>query len=179
MFKRFGQIFWGLLLVILDFNLNRIDVLPDVLGYLLVALGCRGLSGVARGFAIASSLAWVLTGFAVIHALIQLGARIHWSWFQYLTNLTDCAMMWFLLGGVMELATARQRPDLAERASHSRIAYVALMALATLTGLMARNSRDLAQTLAVLFVIGILLLFALILYLLHRVKHELADDRGG
>jgi hypothetical protein len=28
MFKRFGQIFWGLLLVILDFNINHVDILP-------------------------------------------------------------------------------------------------------------------------------------------------------
>ena len=52
-------------------------------------------------------------------------------------------------------------------------------ALATFTGLIARSAPDLARALAVLFVIGILLLLALILFLLHRVKHELADDRNG
>jgi hypothetical protein len=30
---RFGQVFWGLLLVILDVNINHFDVLPDFVGY--------------------------------------------------------------------------------------------------------------------------------------------------
>jgi hypothetical protein len=35
----FGYIFWGLILVILDFKINGFDLLPDVIGYVLVGIG--------------------------------------------------------------------------------------------------------------------------------------------
>ena len=44
---RFGQVFWGLLLVILDVTINRFDILPDFIGYILVAVGLGGLTGLS------------------------------------------------------------------------------------------------------------------------------------
>src|SRR5215468_10329476 len=66
MFKRFGQIFWGLLLVILDFNIDHVDILPDFIGYILMAVGCGGLVTVSRRFARARVLCWILAVLAVI-----------------------------------------------------------------------------------------------------------------
>lgn len=173
MFTRFGQIFWGLLLVILDFNINRIDILPDFVGYILIAVGCRGLSSASRHFATASMMSWVLlgvtvVGYAVSGDLAQIWRLVHLA--------VDCAMIWFLLGGVMELATIRQRPDLSDRASKRRISYVALMCLLTLTGYVAQGSRDTATFMAVVGIVCILLLLILILHLIHRAKHELTND---
>ena len=176
MFTRFGQIFWGLLLVILDFRINRIDILPDLVGYILVAAGCAGLSGVSRHFSTAGVLSWVLAAFALIVYALRGGAA---TGFKFLSLAVDCAMMWFLLGGVMELAAARERMDLSTQAANRRIAYVALTCLAALAGFVAQGSRDAAVVMAVVLVICILPLLFLILHLIHRAKHELANDRAA
>ncbi len=34
-----GKIFWGLIFVLLDFNVGRFDIIPDFVGYVLIALG--------------------------------------------------------------------------------------------------------------------------------------------
>ncbi|HLA83802.1 MAG TPA: hypothetical protein VJL29_03330 [Thermoguttaceae bacterium] len=94
-----------------------------------------------------------------------------------LDMVIDCAMMWFLLGGVMELATTRNRPDLAQRASHRRIAYVALMGLVLVVSVMAYNARGGAGILGVALVICMLVLLVLILHLIHRAKHELTGGQ--
>ncbi|MFD2114800.1 hypothetical protein ACFSTH_09335 [Paenibacillus yanchengensis] len=40
----FRVIAWGLLLVVLDFNINGFDLLPDWLGYIIIISGCHQLS---------------------------------------------------------------------------------------------------------------------------------------
>jgi hypothetical protein len=88
----------------------------------------------------------------------------------------DCAMIWFLFGGVMELAVARQHADLFERAANRRIAYVVVMGLTTLAGSVAKGPRDAAAALVLVLLICILPLLFLILHLIYRAKHELTND---
>jgi hypothetical protein len=172
MFTSFGQIFWGLLLVILDVRISRIDILPDFIGYILVAVGCAGLSGASRHFSVASVLSWVLAVLSLVAYALR-GSTA--TGFGFLCLAFDSAMMWFLLGGVMELAAARERLDLSTRAANRRIAYVALMCLAALAGFVAQSSRDAAVIMAVVLVICTLPLLFLILHLIHRAKHELTN----
>lgn len=34
-----NKLFWGLLLVLLDVKINQLDILPDIIGYLIVVSG--------------------------------------------------------------------------------------------------------------------------------------------
>jgi len=102
MAKNFGQIFWGLLLVILDLSINHIDLLPDFVGYILVALGCSGLATESRHFGRAAALSWILVVFSLIGYALRRDAAVALG---CLDIVIDCAMMWFLLGGIVELAT--------------------------------------------------------------------------
>ena len=171
MTTRFIQIFWGLLLALVDFKINQIDVLPDFLGYILVALGCRGLAEASPRFATASNLAWVMTVLALAGYAIPRDT----TGFAIVGSVMDCAMIWFLLGGVMELADFRRRPDLAQRASSRRIAYVTIGGLTTLLSLMGPRSLRGAEPLVVMIVIGMLVVLCLILHLIHRSIRELSE----
>jgi hypothetical protein len=169
---RFSQIFWGLLLVIVDIRINRLDLVPDFIGYILVAIGCAGLATVSRQFSTASNLSWVLLGFNLLSFLLRGHA---FTAFGILNLAVDCAMMWFLLGGVMDLAAAKNRPDMVERASSRRIAYIAVMSVVTLLGLLTQGSRHVVIMVVLLLIFCILPLLVLILHLIHRVKLELCD----
>jgi hypothetical protein len=171
----FGQIFWGLLVVILDFHFNRVDILPDFVGYVLIAIGCRGLVFASRHFSTASVMSWVLLTLNLLEFAFR---GDEGQVFQWASLVFDSAMMWFLLGGVMELATAHQRMDLSESASKRRIAYVVLRGLLTLTGLVAEGSRGVATVIAVAGLVCMLSLLFLILHLIHRAKSELTHDRA-
>ncbi|MEK7953363.1 hypothetical protein [Luteolibacter soli] len=168
---RFIQIFWGLLLVVLDFNINQIDILPDILGYILIALGCRGLRDASPRFSTAATLAWIMAILSVAGYAVR-GNSIG---FSLLSSAMDCAMMWFLLGGVMELANSRQRQDLSQRASSRRIAYVAIAALSTLIGYTIQSPGD-GVVIGIALLIGMLVVLCLILHLIHRSIRELSDD---
>jgi hypothetical protein len=171
MFKCFGQIFWGLLLVILDININHIDILPDFIGYILVAMGCRGLATISRGFVNAATLSWILAVFALTdyvpmdHDVSAVLSLVHLA--------LDCTMMWFLLGGVMEFAAARHRMDLSLQAAHRRIAYIALTCAATFIAHLAGRADYGALTVGISILVCILILLFLILRLICQVRHEL------
>ena len=166
----FSQLFWGLLLVILDFSINGFDLLVDGVGYLIVAAGCRGLSPLSMKFATARTLCFVLAvawllGFAV-HGELAVA-------YGLVTMIVNCAMIWQLLGGIGEFAMLRQRQDLADRAGNRRVAYVAIMVGTSLLAFAMQGSRN-ADPLAIILVIGMLILIVMILHLIHRVRVELA-----
>lgn len=166
----FSQLFWGLLVVILDFSINKFDLLADGVGYLIVAAGCRGLSPLSTNFVTARTLCFVLC------VLWILGFAIHGDLailYGLVTMAVNCAMIWQLLGGIGEIAISRRRQDLAQRASNRRVAYVAIMACTSLIGFVMQGSRN-AGPLAIVLVIASLILIVMILHLIHRVKVELA-----
>ncbi len=104
---RFAQIFWGLLLTILDFKFNGLDILPDFLGYILIALGCRGLAEFSDSFLLAGRLGWIMVAFPFVGYALRGNL---WIVTKILNRAIDTGMIWFLLGGVMELAVASRRP---------------------------------------------------------------------
>ena len=166
-----GRVFWGFLFVILDVSFNHSDLLPDFIGYILVAVGLGGLRGLSARFATARTYAWVLASASLL-------ALLPWGDLGFVIGLIslglDCAMMWSLLGGIMDYSAARDRPDLTERASNRRVAYVSLMCVVTFLAFIARGIGAPAGLLAAATVVCLVVLLVMILHLIHRVRVELA-----
>lgn len=173
MHRSFSQIFWGLLLVILDLKINRIDLLPDFIGYTFVALGCGTLGSISRRFDTASKLNWILV-IAAIWALLSAG-RFPVA-IKYVYATLDCLMIWFLMGGIIDLSISRSRSDLAVSANNRRVAYATIVAVATLIPLLVGNFRDGAVVLLIIVIGAMLVLLTLMLHIIHRVQVELTDD---
>ena len=169
MSTHFSHIFWGLLLVILDFSINGFDLLADGVGYLIVAAGCGGLLtlsskfSAARGLSFALALLWLI-GFAIHGELATILGLV--------TMVVNCTFMWQLLGGIADFAVDRQRPDLADRARNRRLAYVAIMIGTWLIALAMSGSQN-GGGLAVVLVVSMLILMVMILNLIHRTRIEL------
>lgn len=167
--KRFNQIFWGLILVILDLNINNFDLLPDFVGYILVAVGAGGLKAISLRFATASTLSWVLM------CLSLLGLFVSGDYTVALTIIAlavDCVMIWKLLGGVIAFSEKHNRTDLAMHASKRRLAYVVLMVLGTIIGYAAVDTGSAAV--ASMLVLALLAVLIMIIHLLRRVRNEIA-----
>ena len=167
--KRFNQVFWGLILVIVDLNINEFDVLPDFVGYILVAVGTGGLKVVSPKFGLASTLSWVLM------CLSFLGFFVSGDFTTVLTVVdlaVDCAMMWNLLGGVMAFSEEHGRADLVLRASKRRLAYVVLMVSVSIIGYLAVDTGSAVIT--VMIVIVLLVILIMILHLIRQVRNEIA-----
>ena len=173
MIKQIGYIFWGLLLVILDFKLNQFDILPDFIGYILVAVGSGGLMAASSQFAIARNSCWALVALSLVGLVLRgdLGAIL-----GVIQLAANCTMMWFLLGGFMDLSLSIGRSDLADKASNRRVVYVALTCGASVLGFVAQQTRDISPVLLIVIVVAMLVLLVLILHLIHQVKSALIDN---
>jgi hypothetical protein len=168
---RVAQIFWGLAIIAVDIRAGRFDVLPDFVGYILVALGAAGLVGWSAQFQTVRLLSWVLVGFPVA-LMIFSGSILKLIW---LVNVVlDGALMWFLLGGIMAFSESRSRKEWISQASTYRWAYAGLLAVGVLTSFIAAALPGVAKLLGFVTFVATLIVVALILYLLHQVKGEAA-----
>jgi hypothetical protein len=168
----FSYVFWGLLFVILNISINRFDLLPDGLGYVFVAIGCGGLVSLSPQFATARLLSWVLAVLWLV-GFIEAPRDVAVI-FGVVVTLINCVMVWMLLGGIMDVATHRNRPDLASRAANRRLAYAVLQLVIQLLGFAAHDLRDIAGSLAAVAVVATLVILVMILHLVYRVRSELA-----
>jgi len=124
----------GVLCTFVDLRINRVDLLPDVMGYGLIALGASALVPLEATFRRVRLLAWPL-------AAVSLADLVEVRWFlaeygdlTYTYNplwpaLVLCAvlnivMMWTLISGVQRLALGRCRMVLARSAEQYRSIYV-------------------------------------------------------
>ena len=174
MSRSFALIFWGLVLTILDFRVNGFDLLPDLMGYLLVALGCEGLALASPRFQMARLIAWILAIFEVylffakpVDPMVTLAAAI-----------LSVVMVWSLLGGIMQVATDLRRPDLAASASNRRIVYAVLMAACHLSPFLVEIASDGSLVAVILLGCTLVALF-LVLHIIHRMKRETRGGGGG
>ena len=165
----FAFIFWGLLLAFLDFSINGFDVLPDALGFGLVAIGAAGLSRHSPHFRLASSLCWFLVVAWFVGLFVS--GDVAWS-FSVLVTTVNLAMHWTLLGGVIDVATDQSRLDLAQQAASRRLAYVIILGAGMLIGFVANGSQSLL--LVLIFVVPAIVVSVMVMYVIYRAGRELS-----
>jgi hypothetical protein len=164
----FSCLLCGFALTILDLRAGSVDLLPDSLGYILIALGAGALKGFRGGFGVARGLAWILVPLSVVG---DLDSDLI---LETLRTLLDTAMLWYLLGGIMAFAASQGRPDIASRARNRRVACVLL----TLIGLLIEVTGGLGVPLGLATLFLDFILLALILHLLYKVRAELGTARA-
>ena len=168
----FGYIFWGLLLAFLDFKINGFDLLPDVVGYVLVAVGAFSLGVYSPKFSLGGALSCLQAAGWLVGLAVGGEAGVP---FGLLMTALNCGMIWTLLGGMIDFTTAKDRPDLAELAHNRRVLYVAITAGVWLFAAVANGSGG-GPTGVIVFagIIAMFVTFALVLRVIYRVGHEVA-----
>jgi hypothetical protein len=134
--RGFRRIFWGLVFVVLDFELNGFNVLPDFLGFVLVTMGLGLLVPLHDRFRQARILAALLIvlslkDFAVVSGVREPPSGFDgWTAFGIFVDVFDVAMVWLLCGGIVELARECDAPVLADVAATRRGLYLGLTIIA-------------------------------------------------
>jgi hypothetical protein len=162
---RFKLVFWGVLFAFLSIQIDHFDVLPDVIGYVLLVIGCGGLSS---RFTMAQVFWAILAMLAVVPGWFIGG---HSGEFGILVEAMQCGGLWFLLGGMIALAATGQRPDLVKRLSNRRLAYVGLAVfLAVFDPLRSNTLYDVAGIAGLVAGMGMLLTILMILHEIWRFQ---------
>lgn len=175
---KIGFIFWGLILVLLDLNINQFDILPDFIGYILVAIGCHGLISASRQFATARNASWVLVLWTLVDLILPGGIK---EVLTVIASIINCIMMWFLMGGFMDISHSINRPDFADKASIRRLFYVFLSLAGSVLTFCAILMRSIAASALILLFIGIpgIVVYIMILYLIYQIKGGVENRENG
>ncbi|MBS4209566.1 hypothetical protein [Bacillus sp. FJAT-50079] len=137
--KVINRIFWGLMLVLLDINIVFIDLLPDFIGYLLIASALGELQPFSKAFLKAKVTAFLLAILAIPYLLvpqINILEEIQPSLGIMLTNtiyhLLHIVFIFYLLHGFIDLAKNRKLPWM-EKKTNSRGTFYMIVSLASAT----------------------------------------------
>jgi hypothetical protein len=126
--------FFGLLVSFLDLNLNRVNFLPDIAGYVLLIITCRNLMGVsirfryAGGFAIACAFCWLLSFSRDLVEVVGLA-----------TPVCQCCLIWMLMNGISDYSNAHNSPASGRFARKAAWWFVIPIGLITLLSLPGAN----------------------------------------
>lgn len=166
----YSRFFWGLLLAILDLKLNRFDILPDFVGYIIISLAASQITSVSPAF---QRVVGPAAALSILDVVGLFATRDLANIFGYLDTIIDRLMMWFLLGAVAIDCDAHGQEDLVASAHSRRRWYVGLIIAMHIVGLVASGSRDFGAMLVVIGVVGFLVLLVLVLSLLRSARLRL------
>lgn len=139
----FDKFRWAFFFILIDFRIQGFDVLPDIVGYLMLSGGLALLAAHSPRFAQARSLSnamILLSVFSLFEPQSQ-GGGIHFGAFGPLgfvigivAMVVSLLMVYHLFGGIGELASRLGRNDLAAEADLRWRQYL-MLAIAVLAGI--------------------------------------------
>lgn len=164
-----NKLFWGLLLVLLDVKINQLDILPDIIGYLIVVSGLNQLQPHSKYFLKAKILANILV-FVSIAAIFQapdipISEFVPSNYsllvllFSTASGLLHIALIFFAVHGLMELAVHHNLLELSA-ISYNRLAIYlvfSFLALATIPFILTIGETNTIYLLLISVMIGIIM----------------------
>ncbi|MEO5715621.1 MAG: hypothetical protein ABIT37_19235 [Luteolibacter sp.] len=172
MTSRFNFVFWGLMFAFFRISIGNFDILPDLVGYVLISIGCAGLARISPRFTMVQVFCGVL---AVLSVMPGWFIRERVPGQEHLAELMQCGLMWFLMGGVMVFAATHQRPDLARRAEILMRVGLGLSVFLMIFGWgFPTVGNGFFNTVMGLAAVAVFIVLILALLLIRRVSRELA-----
>ena len=180
--KVFGKLFWGFLLIMFDFRLQGIDLLPDVIGYILMAGGLKLVLEESASFAAARKLVLPLGILSlgnlyeppaepgVFMNLGPFGAFGIFLGIVYI--LLNIKMVFHLFQGIIEVAKKQANTDLAQEAHERWKQYLALQ-IAVLSAMLLFMLPGLGMLIFILVWIASIVVMIGILNTMKRCGREL------
>ena len=133
--KRFRKFYWGFFFILIDFKINGFDILPDVIGYILLAIGFRILALNSEYFLTAGkyNIPMIFLSIFSIYEQpaqesgIQLGP---FGWFGVLLSIAGLVLgllvVYNLFQGIKNMAEKQQKADLFSEADQRWHQYLNL-----------------------------------------------------
>lgn len=176
----FAKVFWGLLLVFLDFRINGFDIIPDLIGFILVYTGLAGLAEVQPRFGQAKKVAvplLVLSVAELIPGQLQFTLSGPSGWLGFLIAIVVTALNLLLIfnicRGIGELASQEGNDNLTHK-SNSRWQYYLWISVAVLVLFpFSMVAPDVAAIFAIPVIVLGLISYLLILLLIREADRTL------
>lgn len=176
MARDFTLVMVGLVFALVTLNPVRFDLLPDAIGYGLIAVAAHNLAQYATKFHIARNLAVPLVALSLLAYVTPEGPTLV---LHLINAILTILLVWFLLGAVVQFTRERDRPDLAKHAMTYRRIYLGIAIFGFFIQWAAQVQPEGTEGFVGIMTVAILAILFFILRLLVIVRHDLAIDLRG
>ncbi len=118
----YNKFFWGFLFIMFDFRIQGFDIMPNVIGYILFALGFQALAKHSQYFAKAKifNLIMIFISLFTIYQKPNPNEGVNWNLIGAFTGLVSLVLLlvvvYHLLMGIKEMASRVNRFEIVEEA---------------------------------------------------------------
>ncbi|MCM3670623.1 hypothetical protein M3181_16795 [Mesobacillus maritimus] len=144
-YRGFRQVFWGLILILIEIHIIAFDLLADPIGYYLIFTGVSvlndhfGLASRARFISLALLLVSIPTVFIENGAIQQMGAFSGWNIYQNALEILNLVLVFFLFQLMLEVARVKGVSELSKRTMTTFKFYMGTMFLVLFSSTFAVN----------------------------------------
>lgn len=183
----FRRMFWGVLFIVLDFNINQFDIIPDIVGALLIVDGLRRLSAFDPHFARARRFAIVLIGTSLLDFIsfpqtiylfntIQILFHPLTALIGLIEYVCTLLLLWDVSEGMLALANATDNVRIIRRVTQLRKSYVLVGCIILLIGIAALvvSEPQILALIGMLMLLPVLIMIILTIELLWKAANELS-----
>lgn len=167
----FGKFFWGFLFIMFDFRIQGIDILPNVIGFILFAIGFQALSAHSQYFTKGKGFNFImiiLSTFSIYEQPAQ-GEGVHVHPVGMLVGtaslLLTLVVVYHLLMGVKDMAHQQQRSNMENEASQNWTYFLVFQIAVLLNFILIFIPPLFIVTVIVLFVVSIVLMIKLMRFM--------------
>lgn len=131
----FNRMFWGMILVFFDINLGSIDILPNIVGFIMIATAISGLSSDTKeekSFKKGEVYAWIMVCLACIDIILKFSGYgnqdigIAPSWiiiYGQLSSVINLIMVYYICKGIYNLGEKAANTEISISARDRWIYY--------------------------------------------------------
>lgn len=127
----YNKFFWGFLFIMFDFRIQGFDIMPNVIGFILFALGFNALASHSNYFAKGKifNLIMIFISLFTIYQKPNPNEGVNWSPLGAVTGLVSLVLLlvvvYHLLMGIKDMASRVNRIDLVEEAGRKWSQFLA------------------------------------------------------
>ena len=123
----FNRIFWGMILVFFNFNIGPIDVLPNIIGVIMIATALNGLYQTKNeeAFKTGEPYGWIMVGFEVVNLIFKFSgynsmeasnSSILILLYGQIAAIIRIILLYYIFKGIFNLGKKYNNPEISTKA---------------------------------------------------------------
>lgn len=181
----FNRMFWGLVLIFFDINLGKIDIMPNIIGAIMVATSIDNLSDKEESFKKGRPFAWLVVGNTALATILKFininiqNSNIEFLWsvgFSLFSMIISLINMFFICNGIANMGKSRGFSDIISDAQSRWYFLFINTCLSSLLMAFTINFKNNLNSILFIFLITGMVANILILVLVRRAAKLFIDN---
>lgn len=183
----FNRMFWGMILVFFNFNIGNIDVLPNIIGVIMMATALSGLYETKgdEAFKKGEPYGWIMVGFEVVNlffkytgysALETANSSILFVIYGQVSAVIRIILLYYILKGIFNLGEKSGNLEISSKAKERwYLSFACMAAFSVLTAFSLNFKNGLLDGMIVLLGITMFIVNILVMAIVRKAAKTFVE----